>query len=92
METSDVPGVGGPALHPNFQWDGPAWGVFTKVSGRGYTPGPTAGGVARPAFHCPTLGGAFTILVTIGLYLYYEGFPADGGEMCLRPGPHFLIL
>lgn len=33
METPDLLGAGGSALHPDFQWDGPARGVLAKVSG-----------------------------------------------------------
>lgn len=32
MEASDVLRVGGPALHPDLQWDGPSWGVTAPVS------------------------------------------------------------
>ena len=32
VAASDVLGVGGPALHPDLQWDGPTRGVLTKVS------------------------------------------------------------
>lgn len=32
MEASDLPGVGGPALHPDLQRDGPSWGVAATVS------------------------------------------------------------
>lgn len=39
METSDLLGTGGPALHPDLQWDGPAWGILTKVNGGGCAPG-----------------------------------------------------
>lgn len=85
METSDVLGVGGPALHPHLQWDGPARGIVTKVSA-----GVCAAGVFEVpestcvlAFHCPAPGDTCTVFVIIGLYLYYDSLPAHGSDMCL---------
>lgn len=59
---------------------------------RSQLPEPAAAGVARPGFHCATLGGAFTFMVIVDLYIYYASFAAEGSKMCLKPEPLFLIL
>lgn len=102
MEASDLPGVGGPAVHPDLQWDGPSRGVLTEVRGGGCVAlgvfeEPAActhssGGVVGPGFQCPMAGGVFTFRVIIELCIHHDSFPACGTEMCLRSGQHFLIL
>lgn len=48
VAASDVLGVGGPALHPDLQWDGPTRGVLTKVSELGGCAPGGLGGASRP--------------------------------------------
>jgi hypothetical protein len=57
VEASDLPGVGGPAMHTDLQWDGPTWGILATVGAGAQVLG---GGKARQ----PLQVALFVLLVT----------------------------
>lgn len=78
MEAADLPGVGGPALHPDLQWDGPSWGVTATVSQESGLLGSWgdegAWGEDILCYHCPIPGGEFHIPSQHGEHIW-AGFP-----------------